>query len=1222
MGLFQSTILKKHLKGIEDKLTLSYRQYTAYFHNPEIQENIRNSKEEQFQEGFLRELFVKILGYTLNPEPNFNLITEKKNEKGTKKADGAILINDEVKAVIELKDHKTTDLKQVEAQAFGYKNNHRKASYVVISNFEKLRFYIENTIDFEEFNLFNLTEDDFAVLWICLAYENIAKDLPKQLKNESANSEDRITKELYKDYSMFKRALFENTMANNPSVDKLELFRKIQKLLDRFLFVFFAEDKGLLPPNSMKRIIEQWDKRNEDPLNEYQPLYQRFKLYFKYMNEGRKGKTEDIFGYNGGLFKPDEILESITIDDEVLKENILKLVVYDFDTEVDVNILGHIFEHSLTEIEEITNELTTGEKQISKRKKDGVFYTPRYITTYIVENTLGKLCTDKKAELIIDESEYISDKKRPKARTKLLLDKLDAYREWLLTLTICDPACGSGAFLNAALDFLIAEHSYIDELTLKIYGSLPLQNIETTILENNLYGVDINEESVEIAKLALWLRTAKPNRKLNSLNDNIKCGNSLISAPEVAGEKAFDWHKEFPQVFTEKNKKAFHVTTAIHDSRTSQRMIDYKVREKRFNGTLPEPQVYPLDEEDELIITKTTLEIVKEDGLNVLAYNICRDHLHILLVCETEELDKIVGKIKSMTARACNIAKGVTIPQQQGGMPPCRKEVMPPYQKRGETQVPLWTQKFGSKEITTQNQLYNTIEYIQNNRIKHELPPLFYTYNNGACPIVIENMLCTIEHAFRPEYKGGFDVVIGNPPYVFTRETISDFEKKYYTKYYETAKYKINTYILFIEKGFLLNKKNGLCGLIVPNSWLMFYSGEDLRRFMMKNCTLHHIVSLLGKSFEDANVETVIMIGENKPCDANHEVVILKNDETTSAFSILHTKRQIDFNENKGIVFNVFADDESMRIIVKMKAGSKNLDDVCSVKAGLQAYEKGKGTPKQTDEDVKNRPYNFNYQFNKDTYKYLTGSDVLRYGISWSGSWLWYGSHLSAPRKFEIFNNEKIIVREITSKYPRCIMATFSNDTYLFNLSNIAVIKREGYDISLKYITVLLNSSLMSYYFTKNTAKAERKLFPKIILNDLRLFPIKDISLEQQQPFIDLADKMLTLNSDLHTKRQRFLKRLSDNFANNKGACPLVVTGILERFDELEFKQFITELTKQKITLSLKQQDEWEEYFNEYKMECTNLIKQINTTDKEIDGMVYGLYGLTEEEVGIIERTA
>ncbi len=119
-----------------------------------------------------------------------------------------------------------------------------------------------------------------------------------------------------------------------------------------------------------------------------------------------------------------------------------------------------------------------------------------------------------------------------------------------MQITILDPACGSGAFLNAALQFLMAEHHLIDEMEAKVTGSaIVFQDVENSILEHNLYGVDINEESVEIAQLSLWLRTAKPHRKLNSLNRNIKCGNSLISDPAIAGEKAFDWQKEFPQVF-------------------------------------------------------------------------------------------------------------------------------------------------------------------------------------------------------------------------------------------------------------------------------------------------------------------------------------------------------------------------------------------------------------------------------------------------------------------------------------------------------------------------------------------------------------------------------------------------------------------------------------------------------------------------------------------------
>ncbi|ELY2018865.1 N-6 DNA methylase, partial [Flavobacterium psychrophilum] len=123
-----------------------------------------------------------------------------------------------------------------------------------------------------------------------------------------------------------------------------------------------------------------------------------------------------------------------------------------------------------------------------------------------------------------------------------LIDKVETYRSWLLQLTICDPACGSGAFLNQALDFLIAQHQYIDELKAKLFGdTFVLSDVETSILENNLFGVDLNEESVEIAKLSLWLRTAQPNRKLNDLSSNIQCGNSLIDDVQVAGDKAFNW---------------------------------------------------------------------------------------------------------------------------------------------------------------------------------------------------------------------------------------------------------------------------------------------------------------------------------------------------------------------------------------------------------------------------------------------------------------------------------------------------------------------------------------------------------------------------------------------------------------------------------------------------------------------------------------------------------
>ncbi len=611
------------------------KKYTKYFHNTTIQENIKNSKEEQYQAKFLDELLVNVLDYTLNPKPDFNITTEFKNQKGAGKADGAILKETKAIGVIELKGTNTKDLESIRKQAFDYKANQKGCVYVVTSNFEKLRFYINDATEFLEFNLFQLAPEEFALMYLCLQKENILNNLPLTIKEASLVEEENITKQFYNDYSLFKRELFRDLVKRNAKrikIDavtsitteklndlslegtkaklsemsleaddikpleknvKLSLFKKSQKLIDRFLFIFFAEDRDLLPPNSTIQILDKW--KADIDFGDERPLYNLFKQYFHFLDEGRKGTTSraEIYAYNGGLFKPDSILDNLEIDDELLYKHTYKLAKYDFSSQVDVNILGHIFENSLNEIESINAEIEGGEfdKQKSKRKKDGVFYTPKYITKYIVENTVGKLCQEKKEALDFKEEAYFEVKKGTHQNTKKqLLEVLDNYREWLLQITICDPACGSGAFLNQALDFLIKEHRYIDELKAKVLGGgFILSDIETTILENNIYGVDINEESVEIAKLSLWLRTAQPRRKLNDLSHNIKCGNSLIDSKAVAGDKAFNWQQEFPQIF---DKDGFDVVIgnppyvdikALDNVLVKQLFKDYKTAENRIN---------------------------------------------------------------------------------------------------------------------------------------------------------------------------------------------------------------------------------------------------------------------------------------------------------------------------------------------------------------------------------------------------------------------------------------------------------------------------------------------------------------------------------------------------------------------------------------------------------------------------------------------------------------
>ena len=623
MSLFQSIIIEKYVRELDNtQLETAWQTYSHCFLNLSKQDNIRLSKEEQYQEGFLRDLFVDVFGYTLNPNPNYNITTEFKNQTGSKKVDGAIIKDGHAIGVIELKGMNTTDLSKIEQQAFGYKNNQPKCRYVITSNFHKLRLYIDNAVEFIEFNLFTLTQADFALLYLLLNRDSIMSDLPATLKSASLSQEEAITKQLYKDYSVFKRELFNDLITNNPSVDNLVLFQKSQKLLDRLLFIFFAEDSHLLPANFAKGIISEWEQLKS--LKMTVPLYDRVKAYFGYLDKGHKDEHSEIFAYNGGLFSTDELLDSVIISDNILQTHIKILSEYDFDSEVDVNILGHIFENSLTELDEVKAQLegTAVDKSQTKRKKDGVFYTPKYITKYIVENTVGKLCTDKKLELGINEENYYQEavinkdgtKKKKTAKQiateKVAFDSLNAYRDWLLQITICDPAVGSGAFLNEALNFLIAEHEYIVELETKLFGSgLAYPDIENSILENNLFGVDINEESVEIAKLSLWLRTAQPRRKLNNLNDNIQCGNSLIDDVEVAGEKAFNWQTAFPQVFA---KGGFDVVIGNPPYLRIQGLQDaypemVSYYDKQFESAIGNYDIY-------VLFIERSLELIKQSG--------------------------------------------------------------------------------------------------------------------------------------------------------------------------------------------------------------------------------------------------------------------------------------------------------------------------------------------------------------------------------------------------------------------------------------------------------------------------------------------------------------------------------------------------------------------------------------------------------------------------------
>ena len=561
MSIFQNSVLKEYSKNIDKDLVS--KRWKAFQNWQKDIEAIKTYKEEIYQEGFLRDIFENCLGYTLNTtnKNEYNLEREKKNETDSKKADGVIYVNNKVVGVIELKGQDTKNLdrgKNKESspieQAFGYLTSHDSTycKYVIVSNFDELRFYIKDRLNYEKFNLFNLSEEEFYKLHLLISYESIKENIPSNLKDKSTTKEIDISKDLYKKFSSFRTSLFENLVKNNTNHDKATLLRFTQKLCDRIIFILFAEDRGLLRTNT----IEEIKKRHEQDLFDIS-LYGYYKIYFEAINKG--SSKLDIPQYNGGLFAIDEELDNLVIDDEILNSHVPILSKFDFASDISVNILGHIFEQSLTDLEEIQANIENinFDKTKTKRKKDGVFYTPEYITHYIVENTLGKLCNQKKEELnLLDVSNPTNPKKLTK-QEKQTLENIYSYRDYLLNLKILDPACGSGAFLNQALEFLIKEHDDLDKLRKDFEGEgLGLYDIEASILEHNLYGVDINEDAIEIAKLSLWLRSARRGRPLTKLANKIICANSLLEMPFE--ENSFDIVIGNPPYIKEyTNKKAF-----------------------------------------------------------------------------------------------------------------------------------------------------------------------------------------------------------------------------------------------------------------------------------------------------------------------------------------------------------------------------------------------------------------------------------------------------------------------------------------------------------------------------------------------------------------------------------------------------------------------------------------------------------------------------------------
>lgn len=578
--LFNEKTINKNITKIEpnSKQITASKKWIELLQEDELQEEVSNYPK------FMIYILKDLLGYDITDFKH----EEKNMEFPFKDKSGNFLV------CFEAKGTKTKDLWALQGRSikiretpvnqindYLYKN---KIPYGVLTNYKDFVLFKReegytkyHKIDFLDIKNNSNKLKEFIFIF---SKDSFEKDNNNKLYNDSILEERNLTKSFYKLYHetrlMILKEFKESELEDEKCLHYTQLF------LNRLMFILFAEDTDLLDKKYFRdKILKVLDKSGGiDNYTDY--IFGKIKSTFRELDQEI---PKQIKGFNGELFKEEidgrlsfkdyrnkpffkDVFQGYKLDKEIqlneydknifnkhknrlskIIENILLMDSFDFKSEVNVNILGHIFEQSISDIENLK------ETNLSKRKKEGIFYTPEYVTDYICRNTiipyLSKSGTDDINELIDEYSKDIGELEKKFKSIKIL-----------------DPACGSGAFLIKSTEILFeifekiqfvkenyGEYQASRGLKVKsnFKGQLTFKKWDEkdeikNIMENNIYGVDINEESVEITKLSLFLKIARKNKKLINLSNNIKCGNSLVGDLGI-DKKAFDWDKEFPFKF-------------------------------------------------------------------------------------------------------------------------------------------------------------------------------------------------------------------------------------------------------------------------------------------------------------------------------------------------------------------------------------------------------------------------------------------------------------------------------------------------------------------------------------------------------------------------------------------------------------------------------------------------------------------------------------------------
>lgn len=697
--------------------------------------------------------------------------------------------------------------------------------------------------------------------------------------------------------------------------------------------------------------------------------------------------------------------------------------------------------------------------------KDGSFFTPGFITMYMSRDTLRSAVIQKFNTANGWDCKSISE----------LEDKIETGLEArckanaiINSLKVCDPAVGSGHFLVSVLNELIAIKSELgilqdtegkrlksyfikvinDELVVldeegdefkynlhhpesaRVQKTLFLE--KQTLIENCLFGVDINPNSVKICRLRLWIELLKnayynDNGQLETLPNidiNIKVGNSLISR--------------------------FSLDEDLKDAlkKSKRKLIDYRNAVDTYRNASSKEQ----KREMESLIAE-----IKNNFRTEILYHDPKAKRLVQLGVELRTLD---------------------LPQTL----------------LGESAKEKKDRKLKQEKIKAKFEKLNAeIEEIKHNKIYESAFEWRFEF-----PEVLND-----EGLFL-----GFDIIIGNPPYVFARENFSDAERKFFNASYELAKYQLNLYILFLECGTKLLNEHGRLAYITPNNWLTINSAKVVREFVLSQSDID-IINFYSRVFEDASVDTSILMYEK----GNHiPVVNLYESSGADEIHLVHESNTSYFLEQHDAIINIaaFRSGATNSLLMKIESAAKPLDTFADVKSGLKAYEVGKGIPTQTEEMKKKRVYHSKTALDSTYLPYLDGCDVQRYALGWSGEYLSYGKNLAASRKFELFSTPRILVRQIPSKPPYSINACYSSAVCLNDINSMNVINIQD---SPLFLLGVLNSRLMSYWFVHKFGKLQRGVFPQFKVNELAQFPIAIANQSQKDSISTCVESVLAMKA-------------------------------------------------------------------------------------------------------------